>query len=74
MSSPTPSPHLPKIPEDVSPDLPITLTASVVLTALPRDGKLALDAASHPKPAKGLLQGSGPRSYPSMLIPVAQRH
>ncbi|KAI5849698.1 ubiquitin-like autophagy protein Apg12-domain-containing protein [Tricharina praecox] len=57
MSTPTPTPpHLPKIPEDVSPDLPITLTASVVLTALPRDGKLALDAASHPKPTKVTLK------------------
>jgi len=52
-ASMTTAPQLPKIPEDASPDMPITLTASVVLTALPRDGKLALDAASHPKPAKG---------------------
>lgn len=57
MASPSPGsedlPAPPKIPEEDARDLPVALSASVVLTALPRDGLLALDKASNPKPARG---------------------
>lgn len=57
MASPSPGPEdlpaPPKIPEEVSRNLPVALSASVVLTALPLDGLLALDKASSPKPVRG---------------------
>lgn len=57
MASPNPGlddlPTPLKIPEEDARDLPVALSASVVLTALPRDGLLALDKASNPKPARG---------------------
>lgn len=54
--SPTASLVLPSaIPESAAPgeeELPLTTAASVVLTALPRNGQRALDAAAHPRPRK----------------------
>jgi ubiquitin-like protein ATG12 len=45
MSSPSPPP--PTVPDDADADadLPLTMAASVVLTALPRDAKSALEGA-----------------------------
>lgn len=54
MASPSSGPEdLPAPPEELARDLPVALSASVVLTALPHDGLLALDKASNPKPARG---------------------
>ncbi|KAL7275649.1 Ubiquitin-like protein [Rhizina undulata] len=41
-----------KIPEEDAGELPVAATASMVLTSLPRDGKMALDRAVHPKPER----------------------
>ncbi|KAG0130883.1 ubiquitin-like autophagy protein Apg12-domain-containing protein [Tuber indicum] len=52
--TPPPAPSdPPKIPSSTSTDdLPVALSASLVLTSLPRDGKIALDKALHPRPTK----------------------
>ncbi|KAH0614863.1 uncharacterized protein H6S33_000499 [Morchella sextelata] len=59
MASPSPGPEdlsaPPKIPEEDAGDLPVALSASLVLTSLPRDGRMALDKALSPKPTKGVL-------------------
>ncbi|KAH8154101.1 uncharacterized protein LAJ45_01868 [Morchella importuna] len=56
MASPSPGPEdlsaPPKIPEEDAGDLPVALSASLVLTSLPRDGRMALDKALSPKPTK----------------------
>lgn len=58
MASPSPGPEdlsaPPKIPEEDAGDLPVALSASLVLTSLPRDGRMALDKALSPKPTKGV--------------------
>ncbi|KAF8242233.1 APG12-domain-containing protein [Wilcoxina mikolae CBS 423.85] len=61
------TPDIPRIPEDVestSLDLPITLSASVLLTSLPRDGQRALAQAQHPRPTKVTIKFKAMGSAP----------
>lgn len=84
MSTPSPTPAdsnpTTKIPEqeDEADALPVALSASIVLTSLPRDGKIALDKALHPRPTKVNIRfkpiGSAPALEKSVYkIKTSQR-
>ncbi|KAI5813456.1 ubiquitin-like autophagy protein Apg12-domain-containing protein [Pyronema omphalodes] len=60
---------IPRIPEDIEGgnlELPVTLSASVLLTSLPRDGQRALQKAAHPTPTKVTIKFKAMGSAPML--------
>ncbi len=69
MSSPSPGPEGP-IPDDevAAADMPLTMSASVVLSSLPKDAHEALDNADDMQGKKGTDQNPSSRSdHPEYL-------